>query len=50
MQDVVLSILRGIRNGSYYGTKIRAPHGKWHCSNDSVLALHGCMVATKTAL
>lgn len=27
MMDGVLSILRGIRNGSYYGTKVRAPHG-----------------------
>eukprot|EP00644_Phytophthora_capsici_P000005 jgi/Phyca11/99637/e_gw1.4.173.1 len=26
MQDAVLAILRGIRNGSFYGTKVRAPH------------------------
>ncbi|KAJ0392269.1 hypothetical protein P43SY_005490 [Pythium insidiosum] len=26
MSDAALSILRGIRNGAYYGTKIRAPH------------------------
>lgn len=25
--EALLSILRGIRNGAYYGTKIRAPHG-----------------------
>lgn len=27
MMDEVLSVLRGVRNGSYYGTKVRAPHG-----------------------
>lgn len=26
MQDELLAILRGIRNGSFYGTKVRAPH------------------------
>ncbi|KAL3666629.1 hypothetical protein V7S43_008251 [Phytophthora oleae] len=26
MQDALLAILRGIRNGSFYGTKVRAPH------------------------
>ncbi|KAE8878225.1 hypothetical protein PF005_g26029 [Phytophthora fragariae] len=26
MQDALLTILRGVRNGSFYGTKVRAPH------------------------
>ncbi|KAG7402194.1 Peroxisomal membrane protein 4 [Phytophthora boehmeriae] len=26
MHEALLAILRGIRNGSYYGTKVRAPH------------------------
>lgn len=36
MEKTVLSILRGIRNGSYYGTKIRAPHGKCLASSTHV--------------
>lgn len=27
MQETVLSVLRGVRNGAYYGSKVRAPHG-----------------------
>ncbi|KAI9906429.1 hypothetical protein PsorP6_003141 [Peronosclerospora sorghi] len=26
MREVLLTILRGVRNGSFYGTKVRAPH------------------------
>ncbi|EEY66272.1 uncharacterized protein PITG_03829 [Phytophthora infestans T30-4] len=26
MQEALLAILRGVRNGSFYGTKVRAPH------------------------
>ncbi|KUF92019.1 Serine/threonine-protein kinase AtPK2/AtPK19 [Phytophthora nicotianae] len=26
MQEALLAILRGLRNGSFYGTKVRAPH------------------------
>ncbi|POM61839.1 Peroxisomal membrane protein, partial [Phytophthora palmivora] len=26
MHDALLAILRGVRNGSFYGTKVRAPH------------------------
>jgi hypothetical protein len=26
---LALTIARGIRNGAYYGTKIRAPHGRF---------------------
>lgn len=43
MQEVALSILRGIRNGSYYGTKIRAPHGTWwRHANRSLHVLYAC--------
>lgn len=36
MQDALLAILRGVRNGSFYGTKVRAPHGTWVALRTSV--------------
>lgn len=47
--DIIGPILRGIRNGAYYGTKIRAPHGKvrsWRCCCAALSCTYAALVMT----